>query len=167
MKKVRCPKCGHYMPFDDTRYHSGETLVFECPDCHKQFGLRIGVKNTEEEREDCGSILVVENVFHHEQTVNLQMGDNVIGRYVKGSDINAPIETVDPSVDTTHCIINVSRNRAGQLVYTLRDASTDGTGTYVGNTMLSAKDRFRIEHGAIITIGATTLIFRAAGREED
>ena len=95
------------------------------------------------------------------------MGDNVIGRYAKGSDINAPIDTVDPSVDTTHCVINVSRNRAGQMVYTLRDASTDGTGTFVGNTMLSAKDRLRLDHGAIITIGATTMIFRAAGREDD
>lgn len=167
MKKVRCPKCDHYMPFDDTRYKSGETLVFECPNCHKQFGLRIGVKNTEEEHEDCGSIVVIENVFHHEQTIELQMGDNVIGRYVKGSDINAPIETVDPSVDTTHCVINVSRNRAGELVYTLRDASTDGTGTFLGNTMLSAKDRLRLDHGAIITIGATTMIFRAAGHEDD
>ena len=155
------------MPFDDTRYQSGETLVFECPDCHKQFGLRLGVKSEAEEQEDCGSILVIENVFHHEQRLNLQMGDNVIGRYVKGSDINAPIETVDPSVDTTHCVINVSRNRAGQMVYTLRDASTDGTGTFVGNTMLSAKDRLRLDHGAIITIGATTMIFRAAGREDD
>lgn len=167
MKKVRCPKCDHYMPFDDTRYQSGEVLVFECPNCHKQFGLRIGAKSIQEEHEDYGSILVIENVFHHEQRIDLQMGDNVIGRYVKGSDINAPIETVDPSVDTTHCIINVSRNRAGQLIYTLRDASTDGTGTFVSNTMLGAKDRLRLDHGAIITIGATTMIFRAAGCEED
>ena len=126
MKKVRCPKCDHYMPFDDTRYQSGEVLVFECPNCHKQFGLRIGAKSIQEEHEDYGSILVIE-----------------------------------------HCIINVSRNRAGQLIYTLRDASTDGTGTFVSNTMLGAKDRLRLDHGAIITIGATTMIFRAAGCEED
>ena len=152
--------------------------MFKCPDCGKEFGIRIGVSKLRDRQKDenpdeqanaegCGSIVVIENVFHFKQVIPLQMGDNVIGRYVKGSDINAPIETVDPSVDTTHCVINVSRNRAGQMVYTLRDASTDGTGTFVGNTMLSAKDRLRLDHGAIITIGATTMIFRAAGREDD
>ena len=91
------------------------------------------------------------------------MGDNVIGRYIKGTDINTPIETVDPSVDSAHCIINVSRNRAGQFIYTLRDTSLDGTGTCVGNTLLRYNDRLRIEDGTVINIGATTMILRAAG----
>jgi hypothetical protein len=95
------------------------------------------------------------------------MGDNVIGRYVRGTNISAPIETVDPSVDTTHCVINVSRNRQGTFIYTIRDASTDGTGTYVGTTFLSPTDRLRIDDGTIITIGATTMILRAAGCDEE
>ena len=94
------------------------------------------------------------------------MGDNVIGRYVKGSNINTPIETVDPSVDTTHCVINVKRNRAGELIYTLRDAPS-GTGTFVGNTILRDNDRLQIQDGTIITIGATTMILRAAGADEE
>ncbi len=166
MKKVRCPKCDHYLPFDETRYTKGETLVFECPNCHKQFGIRLG-DAPKEERQDCGALLVIENVFHFQQTLPLQMGDNVVGRYVKGSDINVPIETVDPSVDTKHCVLNVSRNRAGQFIYTLRDTSPDGTGTFVGNTILRHNDRLRIENGTIINIGATTMILRAAGCEEE
>ena len=69
----------------------------------------------------CGSIVVIENVFHYKQVIPLQMGDNVIGRYMKGSNINCPIETNDPSIDMTHCIINVSRNKEGNLKYVLRD----------------------------------------------
>lgn len=197
MKRVRCPKCDSYVTFDETRYVEGQTLVFECPDCHRQFGIRIGTSkllatrkderklegrdlhtnigettdeigaSDEEEAIDCGHVLVIENVFHFKQTLTLQMGDNVIGRYVRGTNINAPIETVDPSVDTTHCVINVSRNRQGTFIYTIRDASTDGTGTYVGTTFLSPTDRMRIDDGTIITIGATTMILRAAGCDEE
>jgi len=197
MKRVRCPKCDSYVTFDETRYVEGQTLVFECPDCHRQFGIRIGTSkllatrkderklegrdlhtnigettdeigaSDEEQTIDCGHVLVIENVFHFKQTLALQMGDNVIGRYVRGTNINAPIETVDPSVDTTHCVINVSRNRQGAFIYTIRDASTDGTGTYVGTTFLSPTDRLRIDDGTIITIGATTMILRAAGCDEE
>lgn len=167
MKRVRCPKCQSRIPFDDSRYEEGQTLVFECPDCHKQFGIRIGPRKAEENSAAAptyGSILVVENVFHFRQELPLQMGDNVIGRYVPGTNINMPIETVDPSVDTTHCIITVSKNRQGNIQYTLRDAPS-GTGTFVGNTILRDKDRLRIEDGTIITIGATTLILKTNEEE--
>lgn len=181
MKRVKCPKCDNYITFDETRYADGQTLVFECPDCHRQFGIRMGVSKlmstrkdekrqataeTTEQPSDCGQLVVIENVFHYKQILDLQMGDNVVGRYVKGSDINTPIETVDPSVDTTHCVINVRRNRAGDFIYTLRDGPS-GTGTFVGNTILRDNDRLVIQDGTIITIGATTMILRAAGCEEE
>ena len=36
MKRVRCPKCDNYITFDETKYQSGQSLVFECPECgHK------------------------------------------------------------------------------------------------------------------------------------
>lgn len=185
MKRVRCPKCDKHITFDETRYKEGQTLVFECPDCHKQFGIRIGVSklmntrkeekrhqtattpeqpvasDTEAQEIDCGSVLVVENVFHYRQELPLQLGDNVIGRKVQGTNINTPIETVDPSVDTTHCIITVRRDAQGHFTYILRDAPSN-TGTFVGNTILRNNDRLRLDDGTIITIGATTLILRAA-----
>ena len=175
MKRVRCPKCDHYITFDETQYEDGQSLVFECPECRKQFGIRIGVSKLratrkeetvdENENDDAyGSIVVVENVFHDKQVLPLKLGDNVIGRYVKGTAISTPIETVDPSVDTKHCIINVKRDKNGRLVYTLRDAPSN-TGTFYMNDILTDYDRVRLEDGSIVTIGATTLILRAA-REE-
>lgn len=172
MKRVRCPKCDNYITFDETKYKEGQSLVFECDVCKKQFGIRIGqskLKATQKEEvldenendEAYGSIVVVENVFHYKQVLPLKLGDNVIGRYVKGTSISTPIETNDPSVDTKHCIINVKRNKNGQLVYTLRDAPSN-TGTFYMNDILTDYDRIRLEDGAIITIGATTLILRAA-----
>ena len=104
---------------------------------------------------------VAENVFHYKQVLPLRLGDNVIGRYVKGTSISTPFETNDPSVDTKHCIINVKQDRNGRLVYTLRDAPSN-TGTFYMNDILTDYDRVRLEDGAIITIGATTLILRAA-----
>ncbi len=172
MKRVRCPKCDNYITFDETKYADGQSLVFECDQCHKQFSIRIGKSRLravqKEERpdeqefaDDYGSIVVVENVFHYKQVLPLRPGDNVIGRYVKGTSISTPFETNDPSVDTKHCIIHVKQERDNRLAYILRDAPSN-TGTFYMNDILTDYDRVRLEDGAIITIGATTLILRAA-----
>ncbi len=106
-----------------------------------------------------GSLIVIENVFHYKQVLPLRMGDNVIGRYQKGNPINTPIETVDPSVDLTHCVVNVSRNKKGNLVYTLRDANSN-TGTFVDNTEITPREKRIIEDGTLFTIGATSIILK-------
>jgi pSer/pThr/pTyr-binding forkhead associated (FHA) protein len=54
----------------------------------------------------------------------------------------------------------VKRNKQGEVIYTLRDNDSI-TGTFLMNEILGNKDRIRIEEGAIITLGATTLILRA------
>lgn len=87
-----------------------------------------------------------------------------IGRRCVGNVIDVPIETSDMSMDRRHCIINVKRNKQGVLIYTLRDAPSL-TGTFLNNEILGDKDRIRIEDGAIVTIGATTFILRAAEQE--
>ncbi len=166
MKRIMCPKCENYLTFDETNYTEGQSLVFICPHCKKQFSIRIGktkLKPTErnevqEEKNEYGSILVIENVFGYKQVFPLQEGDNIIGRRCKGNEISIPIETSDMSMDRRHCIINVKRNKQGKLVHTLRDFPSL-TGTFLQNDILADKDRVRIEDGAIITIGATTLIF--------
>ena len=112
----------------------------------------------------CGSIVVIENVFHFKQVIPLHMGDNTIGRYMKGSKTNTPIETVDPSVDMLHCVINVSYDKRGALRYVLRDGPSN-TGTFVDNELLGDRERRVIEDGTIFTIGATSIILRAAQKE--
>ena len=175
MKRVRCPKCDNFITFDETRYTEGQSLIFVCPECNKQFGVRIGkskLRDTQKEEnpedlvenDDLGSIIVIENVFHYKQIIPLKMGDNVIGRYQKGNPINTPIETVDPSVDNTHCVINVSRDKKGKLKYVLRDGPSN-TGTFVDNEILGDRERRVIEDGALFTIGATSIILRG-GKEE-
>ena len=170
MKLLRCPKCDNYITIDETKYQVGQSLVFVCPSCNKQFGIRIGTsklrktqkeENAEETAESngVGSILVIENVFHYKQLIPLQMGDNVIGRYMKGSGINCPIETNDPSVDMTHCILNVSRDKKGRLKYVLRDGPSN-TGTFVDNEILGDRETRVIEDGALFTIGATSVILK-------
>ena len=165
MKKVRCPKCNSYTIFDETRYEPGQRLVFVCSQCNKQFAIRLPEakpeqKEAEEEQQlYLGSIIVVENAFHFRQEIPLDMGDNVFGRYVYGTNINKPIETVDPSVDTRHCIIRVQRGKNGELQYILRDAPS-GTGTFYMNEILRNQDSIRLQNGSVITIGATTLILK-------
>ena len=175
MKRVRCPKCDNFITFDETKYESGQSLVFKCPECGKEFGIKIGVtklrNRQKEENQDemanekgCGSIVVIENVFHYKQVIPLQMGDNVIGRYMKGSGINCPIETNDPSIDMTHCVINISRDKKGNLKYILRDGPSY-TGTFVDKEILGDRERRVISNGTLFTIGATSVILRTTDEE--
>ena len=172
MKRVRCPKCDNYITFDETRYEAGQSLVFKCDQCGKEFGIRIGVsklRQTQKEENEtlnssCGSIVVIENVFHYKQVIPLQMGDNVIGRYQKGNPINTAFETVDPSVDLNHCTITVSRDKRGQLRYTLSDNNSN-TGTFVGDVELKPRERRIIEDGTLFTLGATSIILHTTTEE--
>lgn len=167
MKRIRCPKCENYLTFDETKYAEGQSLVFVCSHCKKQFSIRLGSKlpkkeNSEEAvRNDVGQITVIENVFGYKQVFPLKEGDNVIGRHSTGTVVDIPIETSDMSMDRRHCILRVQRNKAdGSLTYILRDAPSL-TGTFLNNEILGDKDRVRIEDGAIVTIGATTFILNA------
>lgn len=174
MKRILCPKCENYVYFDETSYTEGQSLVFVCDHCGKQFSIRLGKskmkplrkeenleQETEMHKEEYGSITVIENVFGFKQVLPLQEGDNVIGRRCVGTIINVPIETSDMSMDRRHCIINIKRNKQGKLIYTLRDAPSL-TGTFLKNEILGDKDRIRVEDGEIITIGATTFILHTA-----
>ena len=116
MKRVRCPKCDNYITFDETKYTEGQSLVFICDQCNKQFSIRIGksklkatrkdeVLDEQANKKDWGSIVVVENVFSYKQVIPLIEGDNTIGRRSKGTEITTPIETSDPSMDRIHCKI--------------------------------------------------------------
>ena len=177
MKRVRCPKCDNYITFDETRYEAGQSLVFKCDQCGKEFGIRIGVSKLRQTQKEenangqepianspCGSIVVIENVFHYKQIIPLQMGDNVIGRYQKGNPINTAFETVDPSVDLNHCTVTVSRDKRGQLRYTLSDNNSN-TGTFVGDVELKPRERRIIENGTLFTLGATSIILHTSEEE--
>ena len=181
MKRVRCPKCDNYITFDETKYSAGQSLVFKCDECGKEFGIRIGVsklRNTQKDENaelnsesqipnsECGSIVVIENVFHYKQIIPLQFGINKIGRYMKGSKINCPIETVDPSVDMTHCTINVTKDKKGKLKYILQDGPSY-TGTFVDNEILGDKEKRVIYDNTLFTIGATSIILHSAEHSDE
>lgn len=175
MKRILCPKCDNYITFDETKYSEGQSLVFICEHCKKQFSIRIGksklkatrkdeVLDEQANSKDYGSIVVVENVFGYKQVFPLREGDNVIGRRNKGTEVDVSIETADPSMDRRHCIINVRKNKQGKLIYILRD-NQSVTGTFLMNELLGDKERIQIEEGAVITLGATTLILRVASEQ--
>ena len=75
MKRVRCPKSDEYDTLDETKYNEGQALLFVCPQCGKQFGVKIGKSKLRNVRKEevldenadehgYGSIVVIENVFH-------------------------------------------------------------------------------------------------------
>ena len=179
MKRVLCPKCENYLYFDETKYSEGQSLVFECEHCGKQFSIRLGKskvkalrkeENLEEEaevhKEEFGYITVIENIFGFKQILPLQEGDNVIGRRNKGTDVDIAIESSDADLERRHCIIHVRRNKSGELVYTLRDCSAR-SGTYLRQERLGKRDQVRLENADVVSIGGTTFIVRFPGCEEE
>ena len=96
MKRVFCSKCDAQILFDETKYTEGQIVPLVCPQCAKQFKVKIGhrvVKNKQgEEKEQKeldfshGYITVIENRFCYKQEFPLALGNNVIGRRNKDTD---------------------------------------------------------------------------------
>lgn len=172
MRRIRCPKCDEAILFDETQYEPCRVLVFECPECHKQFKLRIPERSTQkstpgaDEKRPLGFLIVLENAFQFKQEIPLYEGENIIGRLIKGTQANTPIKTVDPSIDTTHCVISASLSTSGKARFIIRDAPSN-TGTFVQNSILTNRDRIVLHQGDIINIGAATILFRTSDEKED
>ena len=159
MKKIRCPKCDDFIPFDETRVEPGVSLAFRCVHCGKDFSIKFKAKPEKEVAGyPFGYITVLENVFCEKQIIPLSLGENMFGRRSKGTVISSPIETGDMSMDRKHCIIYVEQ-KLDKIIYTVKDFDSV-TGTFVMNDILQKNERRIISDGDIITIGATTLILR-------
>lgn len=169
MKRVMCPDCGNYIMFDPSKFVAGQRILFVCEECGRKFGIRMGLSKlkdnpTDEEEETragnapYGKIVSVENKYSFRQEIPLQLGDNVIGRKMRGNDINCSIDTGDLTMDLYHCVINVSKSKAGKLKFVLRDGPSNH-GTFIFGERLSPQERRNIEPGAMINIGATTIMF--------
>ena len=122
-------------------------------------------EQTQKKKKNVGILTVLENDFQLKTDIPLYEGDNIIGRFVKGTNANAAFKTVDPSIDTTHCIVNVKLLKDGRTTITLRDAPS-GTGTFLQGEILNDRERATIENGSIINIGAATIILKLQTDDE-
>ena len=162
MKRIRCPKCDQTILFDETQYEAGRILVFECAECHKQFKIRLPrSKNNQDLPKNLpvGYLTILENAFQFKQVLPIILGENIIGRSVKGTKANLAFRTVDPSIDTTHCIITAEKEKDGRTLFLLQDAPSN-TGTFLHNQLLQPREQAIIKEGDIINIGAATMILK-------
>jgi pSer/pThr/pTyr-binding forkhead associated (FHA) protein len=139
--------------------------MFHCDNCGKNFSVKF--KSKEENKQvdySYGHIVVVENVFCEKQIIPLMLGDNMFGRRCLGTEINAPIQTGDMSMDRKHCIISVEVRKDGEIIHRVADYDSL-VGTFVMNDILQKKERRILEDGDIITLGATTLILKKGAPE--
>ena len=65
-----------------------------------------------------------------------------------------------------HCTITVSRDKKGNLKYTLKDNNSN-TGTFVDNVEVTQRERRVISDGTLFTIGATSIILRSADSKDE
>ena len=166
MKRVLCPRCDGYVAFDERRCCAGESLFLVCSHCGKSFSLSYDEIIRQPDTTDCGTLVVLENNCCERQEFPFVLGDNVIGRRNKGTDVDIAIESSDADLERRHCIIHVRRNKSGELVYTLRDCSAR-SGTYLRQERLGQRDQVRLENADVVSIGGTTFIVRFPGCEEE
>ena len=162
MKRIRCPKCDQTILFDENQHDAGRILVFECAECHKQFKIRLPrSKNNQDLPKNLpvGYLTILENAFQFKQVLPIILGENIIGRSVKGTKANLAFRTVDPSIDTTHCIITAEKEKDGRTLFLLQDAPSN-TGTFLQNQLLQPREQAIIKEGDIINIGAATMILK-------
>ena len=137
-------------------------MVFECAECHKQFKIRLPrSKNNQDLPKNLpvGYLTILENAFQFKQVLPIILGENIIGRSVKGTKANLAFRTVDPSIDTTHCIITAEKEKDGRTLFLLQDAPSN-TGTFLQNQLLQPREQAIIKEGDIINIGAATMILK-------
>ena len=103
--------------------------------------------------------MVIENDYCYKQVFPLHMGDNTIGRYMKGNNVTIPIETGDLTMDLHHCVINVSRNKRGELKFVLRDGPSNH-GTFLNGERIAPRERRNLDDGAVFNIGVTSIILK-------
>ena len=172
MKKVLCPRCDNYLTFDETKFEGKGIMHFACQYCGRRFGVRIGSKEADavnlktKNSEVLGYIKVIENQFCYKQELPLYLGDNMIGRRCKGSEVEVPIISGDMSMDRKHCIINIKKDKNNNKTFTLRDSESI-TGTFLYNEILGKGERVTLQDTPIITIGATTFIVSFDSEEKE
>lgn len=171
MKRVKCPQCGSQIMFDESKFVAGQKVLFVCEDCGRKFGIRFGLSKlkdnpTDDEEETragnapYGRITAIEGKFSFRQEIPLVLGDNVIGRKMRGNKANCQIDSGDLTMDLSHCVINVSKDKNGKIKYVLRDGPSNN-GTFLAGERIDPQERRNIEPGALLNIGATTIMLEA------
>ena len=168
MKRLKCPQCGNQIMFNPADFIAGQKVMFVCESCGRKFGIRFGLSKLKDNPTDAeeetragnapyGKIVAIEGKFSFRQEIPLQLGDNVIGRKMRGNNINCPIDSGDLTMDLSHCAINVSKSKNGSLKYVLRDGPSNN-GTFLAGERIDPKEQRNIESGALLNIGATTIM---------
>ncbi len=162
MKRIFCPKCDYEIAIPKEKIKQWkeeklQTTAVVCNSCAHQIRLRLTPKQAEEERLECGHILILENVFGERQEFPLFLGDNRLGRRNKDSVTDIPIITGDPSMDRHHAIIRVKQMKSGKIKFYIADDDSR-VGTFVLGDILAPKEWREISDGAIITLGAASVI---------
>jgi hypothetical protein len=159
MSRIRCPRCNEYVPFNKKDVVANQKFILTCP-CGKEFAVRIRPLAKSDQEPIYGKIVILENEFCHKQELPLQLGDNIVGRMCKGTEIELPIDTGDMSMDRRHSVITVTQDEDQQLHYFLRD-NRSLTGTFYRNVLLAKNERIEIEIDDVFTIGATSIIIKS------
>lgn len=168
---ILCPYCKKRIDYVAMRSHIARDghIEMPCPGCKRTLGFRLRPKeeknpvngNTSEvqpKRETIARLYVVENVFAYAADFPLYEGLNRVGRYNdKHSALEVPIRTNDPSMDRTHCLIEVSHTAEGLEVVVMDNDSM--TGTFVSARELAPGERYVLQDGDVLTLGATSLIY--------
>lgn len=122
---------------------------------------RVEVSNQESKNDENIAWLVVHDEFTHQQTFQLKLGKNTIGRKSPSMPCSIMVDTNDGYMSRNHLTIEVLRQNEGYIFVIYDSQSTNGT--FV-NAMkrLSPNDRILLSDGDILQLGRTKLVLKTS-----
>lgn len=173
MKFIVCPFCKARISEDKfpASRKARQRIVMLCPTCKRRLAFTIRTpeegnenqsleRTSEEEKIPTEvSLEVVENRFAFAARFPLFEGENRVGRYNdKYTNLEVAICSTDPSMDRIHCTIYVESSSSNAYdVYVMDDNSL--TGTFVNTREVEQGEKRLLNHGDVITLGATSILF--------
>ncbi|MBB6275307.1 FHA domain-containing protein [Porphyromonas circumdentaria] len=172
-KYIVCPYCKKKVEYGVIRSVMDKKghVDMPCPGCKRR--LAFSLTSTQEKqkeddfsarealsssREVLAELQVIENIFGYAAIFPLYEGLNRVGRYNdRHTDLEVAIRSFDPSLDRNHTLITMSVTPNGVTAIIMDNDSM--TGTFINTRELDPGERYSLENGDVITLGATTVIY--------
>ena len=157
-KHVKCPKCSQKL--EVTNKNQESVLLVRCPQCNAKMRVKFDTGETVlADAEDRSEIIGL--LKYGEKYCPLHEGVNILGRKVKQSQADVPIETDDLTMSRKHATIEIVRlksNKIKAVLGDLRDREKAVVKPIIHEGIpLDADDRVVICFGDTIQLGETIL----------
>jgi len=160
--KVRCPYCSNTTRYCDLKDPNVPNVSNHADP--KDPNGTIFPHDPDVVRSECNAILV--NKANPEETYQLKVGTNIIGRDSPSSKADVRINTGSSHrLSREHAVIDV-KTIQGKLSYSFRLYKNEVNPTYVSGEQIAYGDAVRLNPGDVLKLADVTLVFDLADQDK-